>query len=67
MKYRVFTRNWWKYNSVWPHGLEPDAEARKTTIEMVDSAKEAKDLCTRYNDHTDPGRLCRRAEYTRES
>jgi hypothetical protein len=44
MPYRVFQRTWWKENPSWPHGLEPVA-GRKTTVAVVETEEEARDLC----------------------
>ncbi len=42
--YKVFVRNWWKVNQEWPNGLEPDSNARMTTIGYADSEDEAKQI-----------------------
>ena len=63
MAYRVFARNWWKRNSTWPDGLEPDPGARKTIIGKVSTEKEAQRLCEEYNSTHKPGILSRMAEY----
>ncbi len=64
--YKIFVRNWWKKNPAWPNGLEPDATARKTTIAKdIETETEARDICKEYNTTHKPGRLSRKAEYTR--
>jgi hypothetical protein len=63
MAYRVFARNWWKRNSRYPNGLEPDPGARKTTISKVSTEEEAQRLCEEYNSTHKPGILSRKAEY----
>lgn len=64
--YKVFVRNWWKRNPEWPNGLEPNLGARKTTIrKTIDTEKEAREICRRYNETHDPGPLSRKAEYER--
>ena len=61
--YRVFVRGWWKKNKSWPNGLEPNPTARKTTIATVETAEQARSICTVYNANHNPGRLSRKAEY----
>ncbi len=63
--FRVFVRNWWKRNPVWPNGLEPDPCARKTTLCVVRTEEEARRRCQEYAETHRPGRLSRKAEYTR--
>ena len=62
MKFRVFTRTWWKVNKDWPNGLEPHA-GRKTTLCYVESEESARDVCRIYAINHKPGRLSRKAEY----
>jgi len=62
--YRVFVRNWWKRNTSWPNGLEPDGGARKTTLEKnVKTEEEARRIAQQYNAAHTLGRLSRKAEY----
>jgi len=63
MKYRVFTRNWWKHNPAWPGGREPHGGARKHTIGFADSEESARDMCRVYAANHKPGKLGRKAEY----
>ena len=70
--YRVFTRTWWRYSSdpKWQHGgdlngLEP-CYGRQTTIGHHLTYDEARDLCRIWNANHKPGRLSRKAEFTRE-
>ena len=62
MKFRVFTRTWWKANKDWPNGLEPHA-GRKTTLCYVESEESARDVCRIYAINHKPGRLSRKVEY----
>ena len=64
MAYRVFSRNWWKHNSKWPDGLEPNPAAKKTTICEVATYAAAVDVCRVWNLNHERGRLCRMAEFT---
>ncbi len=63
MKFKVFTRNWWKRNPNWPNGLEPDPTARKTTIAHVETKVQAQNICHAYNANCNSGKLSRKAEY----
>ena len=63
MAYNVFTRNWWKENSAWPNGLEPDPGAKKTYLAYGLSEEDARATCKQYNDAYKPGRLSCKAEY----
>lgn len=66
MAYRVFVRNWWKEAdpNEWPDGLEPDSNARETTLhKSVDTEQEARELAKEYNRTHEPGRLSRKAEF----
>lgn len=65
MMFTVFARNWWKENSAWPNGLEPDPEARKSTLSTVSTEAEARAFCKKWNETHEPGRLSRKAEYTK--
>ncbi len=62
MKYRVFTRTWWRSNPAWPNGLEP-CVGRKHTIGFCNTEMEARAYCKAWNDTHKPGRLSRKAEY----
>ena len=61
--YRVFARNWWKENPVYPFGLEPNSEAPKQKLAIVDTISQARKLCEEFNQVNDPGRLGRMAEF----
>ena len=61
--YRVFVRNWWKLNSSWPNGLEPDPSAHKRYIAKNVGYDEARRICANYNKSHKPGRLSRKAEF----
>lgn len=70
MAYRVFVRNWWR----WEHSASPGSPrikvpnpgARKYTLKNgVETEDEARCICKVYNDTHKPGPLSRKAEYTR--
>lgn len=65
MLYTIFVRNWWKENPNWPEGLEPDGAARKRKIDEAETEEEAQVICAEYRRTHSPGRLSRKAEYTR--
>lgn len=65
MAYKIFTRTWWRHNPRWPNGLEPCA-GRRYTIDRADTEQEAQAICREWNATHKPGRLSRKAEYTRE-
>ena len=63
MSYRVFVRDWWRYEN----GRKvPNPGARKTTLARVDTYEEARELCEEYNRMHEPGPLSRKAEFTEE-
>jgi len=62
--YKIFTRTWWKDNKNYPNGLEP-CIGRSTTIARVQTEEDARLYCKEYNKTHKPGRLSRKAEYTR--
>jgi hypothetical protein len=64
--YKVFVRNWYKYERVSKGKREivPNPTARKTVIATVYSEAEARDRCRKFNEANDPGPLSRKAEYT---
>jgi len=63
-KFRVFTRNWWKLNSEWPDGIEPDSTARKTYIaDRIENEEDAINICKKWNATHNPGKLSRKAEF----
>ena len=64
MSYTIFTRNWWIKNANYPGGLEP-GPGPKRVIKIVDTEKQARDYCEDYNATHDPGKLSRKAEYTK--
>jgi hypothetical protein len=61
--YRVFVRNWWRWQD---SRLVPDPRARKTTLARVATEEEARAICQEHARTHRPGRLSRKAEYTRE-
>jgi hypothetical protein len=63
--FEVFVRNWWVNNPSWPNGLKP-GPGRSTTIAKGCTEAEAQAICREWNATHKPGRLCRKAEYTRE-
>lgn len=63
IKYRVFVRNWYKVNPAWPNGLEPDGNARKTTIATnIVGEQAARTIALEYNRTHKAGKLSRKAE-----
>jgi hypothetical protein len=61
--YRVFVRNWWR----WESGTRvPDPGARKTTLARGCTYEEARRLCEAYAKTHKPGPLSRKAEFERE-
>lgn len=75
VSYRVFVRNWWKWEHRGesyihpgkPHRVKvPDSQARKTTLARHCTKEEAQSLCHKYNESHDAGPLSRKAEYERE-
>lgn len=47
--YRVFRRRWWKENKACPNGLAPDAGRIKEIIAEVPTAREAREICNKFN------------------
>jgi len=79
VSYRVFVRNWWKWErfevsgainpavySVLRRRLVPDPGARKTTLAHGCTEEEARAICAEYARTHKPGALSRKAEYERE-
>lgn len=71
--YRVFVRNWWRYEHVSGfmggpsvRKLVPDPGARKTTLARGMTETEARAMCEEYARTHKPGALSRKAEYERE-
>ena len=67
--YRVFVRNWWRWEArSYDSGkkLVPDPGARKTTLAKGMTYEEAFQLCQEYAETHPPGRLSRKAEFERE-
>ena len=64
--YCAFTRTWWRRIDIRDiNKLEPHA-GRKTTIARHCTYEEALSICQHYNSTHKPGRLSRKAEFTRE-
>mgnify|MGYP001618162635 CR=1 FL=1 len=63
--YRVFVRTWWANDPTWPGGLRPQP-GRQRTIARGCTYGEALQVADRYNSTHKPGRLSRKAEFTRE-
>lgn len=62
MAFKVFVRNWYKKDA---NGNKvPHPNARKTTLGIVSTEQEAREMCKDYNDNNDPRVLSRKAEYT---
>ena len=67
--YRVFVRNWWRWETSRFSGerkLVPDPGATKTTLETGLTYDEARAFCREYNTTHEPGPLSRKAEFTEE-
>lgn len=60
--YKVFVRNWWRLEN---GQLVPDPGARKTTIATRCTYDEARRICDEYRATHNPGRLSRKAEFTK--
>ncbi len=66
MSYTIFTRTWWIKNKDYPGGLEP-GPGRKTIIRRgVETEEQARAFYQEWNETHDPGKLSRKAEYTRD-
>ena len=61
MSYRIFTRTFWKVNTL--GDLEPHL-GRKTTITTASTEDEARSICKAWNANNKLGKLSRKAEYT---
>ena len=61
--YKCFTRRWWKDNSSWPNGLEPDGKGNKTTKCYVETIEQAREYCQEYNRTHSPGRYSVKCEF----
>jgi len=61
--YQVFTRNWWKENTAYPNGLEPDSNAERQNITQTYTEEEAREYCQEHNNTHAAGRLSNKAEY----
>lgn len=72
--YRVFVRNWWRWEYTGPRfpgdkpqrTLVPDPGARKTTLATGMTYDEAYEMCAEYARTHKPGPLSRKAEFERE-
>lgn len=71
--YRVFVRNWWRWEYTGDHRfgsgykrLVPNPGARKTTLARHCTEEEARSICQEYARTHKPGPLSRKAEYERE-
>ena len=70
VSYRVFVRNWWRWERSTfgdrARRLVPDPGARKTTLARGMTEVEARAMCSEYLKTHKPGPLSRKAEYDRE-
>jgi hypothetical protein len=67
--YRVFVRNWWRWDRAPFSGARvrvPDPGARKTTLATHCTYDEARAMCEQYAQTHKPGPLSRKAEFERE-
>ena len=61
--YKVFIRNWWRMEN---GKRVPNPCARKTVyFSNINTEEEAREICQEYNATHNPGKLSRKAEYTR--
>lgn len=64
MRYRAFTRNWWKDNPSWPNGLEPQPNGRRSYFPReFNTEDEAREFCQKWNREHKPGRYSNKAEF----
>jgi len=63
--FKVFARTWYRENSEWPDGLEPFAGKKYIIHKGVQTEHEAQVLCREWNSRNKPGKLSKKAEYTR--
>lgn len=62
--YEIVVKNWWKVNTAWPDGLEPDGFGEPEIIQRdVETEDQAAEICQAYNATHEPGPLSRKAEY----
>ena len=68
VSYRVFVRNWWRWERRHDstRHLVPDAGARKTTLARRMTYEEARCMCAEYERTHKPGPLSRKAEFEEE-
>ena len=64
VSYRVFVRNWWRYED--GRFRVPHPEAKKTTLASHMTYEEAQRMAHAYNATHVPGPLSRKAEFERE-
>ncbi len=55
MKYRVFTRTWWKINPEWPDGREPQIGKEPTSTKHSTAQKKPESFARNTTEHTSPG------------
>jgi hypothetical protein len=63
MKYTIFVRTWYRLNPKYPNGLEPHL-GKRSIIDYANTIDEAREICRKYNEKNNPGRLSRKAEVT---
>ena len=66
--YECYIRNWWKEETD-RHGrkkLVPHPHARKTLLAWARTEEEALKICEDYNSTHNPGKLSRKAEFSRD-
>jgi len=64
--FKVFVRTWWRDNPNWPNGLEPCVGPSRTIRRHVADESTALAMAQQWNATHKPGRLSRKAEYSRE-
>ena len=64
MKFRAFTRRWWKDNPDWPNGLEPESNGRRSYFAAEFTTEDlAREFCQKYNREHEPGKYSIKAEF----
>lgn len=62
-RYVIFHRRWWKANSSWPDGLEPEASRPRIIREVVGDIETARAACREWQAVNPPGKFSDKAEF----
>ena len=62
-RYVIFHRRWWKANSSWPGGLEPEASRPRIIREVVGDIETARAACREWQAVNPPGKFSDKAEF----